>query len=114
MKKIILLLFTLTISHSVFSQCNGRYESEIFNSVTKTTVNYSDVYSDSYHKMDIYTPDGDTEINRPLILFVHGGSFYLGDKTDTECQDFCETFAKDTNHYGRELKLILKKEAKSQ
>ena len=27
---------------------------------------------------------------------------------------FCETFAKDTNHYGRELKLILKKEAKSQ
>ena len=27
---------------------------------------------------------------------------------------FCETYAKDTNHYGRELKLILKKEAKSQ
>jgi len=27
---------------------------------------------------------------------------------------FCETFAKDANHYGRELKLILKKEAKSQ
>jgi len=94
MKKIILLLFTLTISHSVFSQCNGRYESEIFNSVTKTTVNYSDVYSDSYHKMDIYTPDGDIETNRPLILFMHGGSFTGGSKEELDCVDFCESFAK--------------------
>jgi len=94
MKKLILLLFTLTISHSVFSQCNGRYETEIFNSVTKTTVNYSDVYINGQHEMDIYTPDGDTEINRPLILFMHGGSFYGGNKTDTDCEDFCKSFAK--------------------
>ncbi|MBT6808952.1 MAG: hypothetical protein HOA52_05640, partial [Flavobacteriales bacterium] len=66
MKKIILLLFTLIISHSVFSQCNGRYDTEIFSSITKTTVNYSDIYSDNEHEMDVYTPDGDTETNRPL------------------------------------------------
>ncbi len=96
MKKIILLLFTLIISHSVFSQngCNGRYESEIFSSVTVTEVNYSDVYSDNEHKMDIYTPDGDTETNRPVILFMHGGSFTGGSKELIDCVDFCESFAK--------------------
>ena len=91
------LFFTLVFSliiNSVFSQCNGRYETEIFNSVTKTTVNYSDVYTDNAHEMDIYTPDGDTEINRPVILYMHGGSFYAGDKTMTDCVDFCESMAK--------------------
>ena len=94
MKKIILLLFTLTISHSVFSQCSPRYENEIFSSVTSTTVNYSDVYFNSQHEMDIYTPDGDTETNRPLILFMHGGSFTAGSKEQIDCVNFCESFAK--------------------
>ena len=77
-----------------FSQCNGRYQTEIFNSVSKTTVNYSDVYNDNSHKMDIYTPNGDSEINRPIILYMHGGSFYAGDKSTTDCVDFCESMAK--------------------
>jgi len=94
MKNIILLIFSIIISQSIFSQCNGRYDSEIFSSVTKTTVNYSDVYVNSQHTMNIYTPDGDTETNRPLILFMHGGSFYGGDKTEPDCVDFCESFAK--------------------
>ena len=94
MKKIILLLFTLTVSHSVFSQCSPRYETEIFSSVTTTTVNYSDVYTNSQHEMDIYTPDGDTEINRPVILYMHSGSFQFGNKSDSDCIDFCESMAK--------------------
>jgi hypothetical protein len=44
--------------------------------------------------MDVYTPDGDTEINRPVILYMHGGSFYAGDKASTDCKDFCESMAK--------------------
>ncbi len=91
------LFFTLVFSlviNSVFSQCEGRYETEIFNSVTSTTINYSDVYTNSQHEMDIYTPDGDTETNRPLILFMHGGSFTAGTKTMTDCVDFCESMAK--------------------
>ena len=89
MKKLLLLCLTLLISNFIFSQCNGRYQTEIFSSVTKTTVNYSDVYTNSFHEMDIYTPNGDTEINRPLILYMHGGSFYGGDKTMTDCIDIC-------------------------
>ena len=94
MKKLLLLCLTLLISNFIFCQCNGRYQTEIFSSVTKTTVNYSDVYTNSFHEMDIYTPNGDTEINRPLILYMHGGSFYGGDKTMTDCIDFCESMAK--------------------
>ena len=94
MKKLYTLLALTLISAFTFAQCNGRYQTEIFNSITVTEVNYSDVFTDNAHKMDIYTPDGDTEINRPVILFVHGGSFYGGDKTDAHCTDFCEEFAK--------------------
>ena len=91
------LFFTLVFSlviNSVFSQCDGRYETEIFNSVTTTTINYSDVYTNSQHEMDIYTPDGDTETNRPLILYMHGGSFTGGSKEQIDCVHFCESFAK--------------------
>lgn len=94
MKKLILFSLLLIVVSPLFSQCNGRYDSEIFSSVTKTTVNYSDQFSDNEHKADIYTPDGDTETNRPLIIYMHGGSFYAGDKADTDCVDFCESFAK--------------------
>ena len=94
MKKLATLLTLTFISALTFSQCDGRYQTEIFSSVTKTTVNYSDVYTDNAHKMDIYTPDGDTELNRPIILYMHGGSFYGGDKTMTDCIDFCESMAK--------------------
>ncbi len=94
MKKAICLTILILISNFVFSQCNGRYQTEIFSSVIKTTVNYSDIYNDNSHKMDIYTPDGDSEINRPIILYMHGGSFYAGDKATTDCVDFCESMAK--------------------
>jgi len=94
MKKITTLLVLTLFSALTFAQCNGRYETEIFSSVTKTTVNYSDVYTDNSHEMDIYTPDGDTEINRPVILYMHAGSFQFGSKSDPDCVDFCESMAK--------------------
>jgi pimeloyl-ACP methyl ester carboxylesterase len=31
-------------------------------------------------KMDIYQPDGDTHPLRPLVLLIHGGAFYIGNK----------------------------------
>ena len=94
MKKLAILITLTFISTLTFAQCNGRYETEIFSSVTVTEVNYSDVYTDNEHKMDIYTANGDTATNRPLILYMHGGSFYGGDKTTTDCVDFCESMAK--------------------
>ena len=44
--------------------------------------------------MDVYTPDGDTYTERPLIIFAHGGSFYAGDKNNPTMVSLCESFAK--------------------
>ncbi len=95
MKKISTLLILILITYSSsFGQCDGRYQTEIFSTVSVSTVNYSDVYTDQYHEMDIYTPDGDTATNRPVVLYMHGGSFYAGDKNLTDCVDFCTSYAK--------------------
>jgi acetyl esterase/lipase len=94
MKKLSILFLLSVLSTSFFGQCDGRYQTEIFNSVSVSTVNYSDVYTDQYHEMDIYTPDGDTATNRPVIIYMHGGAFYSGDKNLADCVDFCTSYAK--------------------
>ena len=94
MKKIALLFCFLPITQFIYSQCNGRYQAEIFSSVSVNTVNYSDTFVDFRHEMDIYTPDGDTETSRPVVFYMHGGSFYGGDKNLSDCVDFCTTMAK--------------------
>lgn len=43
-------------------------------------------------KMDVYQPEG-LEGKRPLILFMHGGAFYVGDKKEPAYVDFCRHFA---------------------
>ena len=42
--------------------------------------------------MDIYLPDDDIE-SRPLILFIHGGAFYIGDKSDNPIVLWSKHFA---------------------
>ncbi len=94
MKKNLISIIFLSFSIFSYGQCNGRYQTEIFNTVSVSTVNYSDVYNDFFHKMDIYTPDGDTVTNRPVILYMHGGAFYAGEKGSVDCVDFCTSYAK--------------------
>ena len=96
MKKLLLILLLLmtSLTDIIYAQCNGRYQTEIFTSVNVTTINYSDVYNDVRHEMDIYVPDGDTLLSRPVIIYMHGGGLVLGNKNSTDCIDFCESFAK--------------------
>ena len=50
---------------------------------TMTTVHYmNETPPDSAHAMDLYIPS-DAPKPVPVILYVHGGAWYLGDKTDT-------------------------------
>lgn len=42
--------------------------------------------------LDLYKPEGLTE-RRPLILFIHGGAFYIGNKDEPAYIDFCQHFA---------------------
>ncbi|MDC3114997.1 carboxylesterase family protein [Bacteroidota bacterium] len=92
--KYLLIICFLFFLNNAASQCNGRYMNEIFSNVDVSTTSYSDIFFDSEHEMDVYTPVGDSLQNRPLILYFHGGSFTAGDKSTIDCVDFCEYFSK--------------------
>lgn len=42
--------------------------------------------------MDVYVPEG-IDAPKPLIMFIHGGAFYIGDKQEPAYVDFCTKFA---------------------
>lgn len=42
--------------------------------------------------LDLYKPK-DVEGRRPLIMFIHGGAFYIGHKAEPAYIDFCKHFA---------------------
>jgi poly(3-hydroxybutyrate) depolymerase len=44
--------------------------------------------------LDVYEPQGDAMLERPLIIWAHGGSFISGDKTGTDVKPLAEDFAK--------------------
>ena len=81
------------LSNALAAQ-NTRFLDPVFSDVDVSTVNYSDVFTDAAHKMDIYQPKGDTAKSRPLLVYIHGGAFYAGDKATQDCIDFCTHFAK--------------------
>ena len=82
------------------AQCTGdRYTMQIFSS---SDVASDIVYGNNYtytgaaqdQKLDVYTPTGDTETNRPLLILAHGGSFIGGSKTGTDVVPLAQHFAK--------------------
>lgn len=93
-----LLLFFSLFFLELYSQCDGRYENEIFSSVSDTTIEYSDVYNwsltNSGLDMDVYYPTDDTATNRPLIIFAHGGVYVAGNKNNPAMISLCNAFAK--------------------
>jgi acetyl esterase/lipase len=45
-------------------------------------------------KLDIYTPQGDEQLNRPVILWIHGGGFRPGnDKSQRYIVELAKRFA---------------------
>ena len=90
MKKYLLfiLLFSVLKYHSK-AECGERYLYKVFDSVDiirdipfgQSVHSTGDVYD---LKMDIYMPHGDVETNRPLFVYMHGGTFVSGDKGEFE------------------------------
>lgn len=74
----------------------GRYADPIFPTVSVQTVTYSTSIDENgipeNHMADIYTPDGDTEVNRPLIIWIPGGGFSSADRARMTI--FANEFAK--------------------
>lgn len=90
------LLFTASAQEPC---ATGRYAQEVFTNVDVTSditygtnLNFSG--STKILKLDFYEPNGDTEQLRPLIFWVHGGSFLGGSKTDGDMVELSTRFAK--------------------
>jgi len=77
----------------------GRYAEDVFTNVTVTSdIEYGSNTSFSGGtttlRLDFYEPEGDTETERPLLIWVHGGSFIGGSRTDQDMVTLSERFAK--------------------
>jgi hypothetical protein len=111
MKKIFTLFFVLSLCTSVFAQ---RYLEEIFDEVevtsgiqygTNATVIAYQFFGEAIPEnllLDVYEPVGDTETERPLILYFHTGNFIPhpqnggtgGLRTDSSVVELCTRFAR--------------------
>ncbi|MBN4062224.1 T9SS type A sorting domain-containing protein [Bacteroidales bacterium AH-315-I05] len=78
---------------------NNRYKEEVFTSFDLTSdIKYGENINLNGNNeelfLDVYQPSGDTETNRPLIIWAHGGSFVSGGKTEIDVKPLSEDFAK--------------------
>lgn len=98
-------LFTLFLAGFFIPQllsaqdCGDRYTLPIFNQVSVTedivfSTNVTSAGATASQKADIYEPEGDTFAKRPLIIFIHGGSFLGGSEDDEHVAYYCDAFAK--------------------
>ncbi|MCK9218870.1 MAG: alpha/beta hydrolase fold domain-containing protein [Bacteroidales bacterium] len=100
MKKLFFTLLFLSVISSAFTQipsCDGnRYKNSVFGSVDSIVdIQYGRNYTmnDVLQNLtlNLYYPEMDTVTKRPLIIFLHGGSFVRGDKQET--RELCTLFA---------------------
>lgn len=110
MKTLYALATLIAVCLLSFETQAQRYFQEIFTSVDKTA---DVVYANNIAvltgapaatdlKMDVYEPTGDTETARPLVIYIHTGSFLpllingtpSGDKTDSASVEMCKQFAR--------------------
>lgn len=96
MQRFVLLISMLFLAASSFAQT--RYKDELFSIQRFHNVLYGKNY-DSKNQltdlwMDVYTPTSDTATHRPIIFFVHGGSFVGGDRQDQAIDSTARYFAK--------------------
>jgi len=102
MKKSTTILSAISLAFGAFSQepcATGRFSSDVYPNVTVTSnitygsnLNFNG--STKTLKLDFYEPTGDTMAKRPLIVWVHAGSFLGGTKTDGDMVALATSFAK--------------------
>lgn len=101
MKKFfILLTWSVVFAANAQTPCDdGRFAQEVFTDVSITSdvvygqnTSWSGASTTLY--FDFYEPDGDVIQTRPLIIWVHGGSFIGGSRTDQDMVSLSTRFAK--------------------
>lgn len=101
MKKLLVLLGVAAASLTqAQTPCEtGRYAEEVFTNVTVTSnIQYGSntnwLGNNTNLLLDFYEPEGDTETERPLLIWVHGGSFLGGSRTEQDMVTLSTRFAK--------------------
>jgi predicted esterase len=102
MKKVYLIGLAVATYFSATAQFNcsgGRFDVEVFPNLDVTAdVQYGSNLNNTGNNtpllVDIYEPSGDTESSRPLIIFMHGGTFIAGSKDGDDVKPLAEMFAK--------------------
>lgn len=113
-KNFTFFVFLFFLYFTTQAQIGERYLDEIFTDVTVTTdvtygVNATVLYLHLGEgivpiplKMDVYEPESDTEVERPLVLVFHSGNFLpnvingriTGTKSDSSVVEICTRLAK--------------------
>ena len=98
MKKIFTIIIVLFSTLILHAQCDGRYQTPIFQVDSTMGVTYGQnldfTATNVVLTMDIYQPHGDTLSARPLIFFTHGGSFEGGNSLVDDVDTLCHRFTK--------------------
>lgn len=96
MQRIYTLFLFVIFYVAVFSQT--RYKDDMFSIIKHGDIQYGSNFDSKNHLtnllMDVYEPQLDTAHKRPLIFFIHGGSFVGGDRQDQAINKTAEFFAK--------------------
>lgn len=101
MKYIITLFILISYSNIAYSQCDQpRYKEKIFDDITEiTNVKYGSNINNQGNQQDLFFDVYMANINidplekRPVIFFVHGGSYVGGRKEDSTIKRMCREFA---------------------
>src|SRR4051794_16962752 len=93
------LLLALGLLLASPASASTRYRDQVFSQFTKKTDIVYGVAPDGNGqpeklKLDLYQPKGDTISKRPVVIWVHGGGFSSGDKSDDKIVDLSERFAR--------------------
>lgn len=100
MKRAILLIYTLsvvTLTHT--QECGGRYFYKLFAQTKVTKDIYFGENLDANGKLkkmkfDVYEPFNDNNKNRVVLVMMHGGAYWTGDKDHSECTFLGEDLSK--------------------
>ena len=97
------LILLLIVSFSFNQECEGgRYQDEIFDNIYISSGIYygtnmnegilGNSNEDLY--LDVYEPYGDELEDRPVVIFMFGGSFIGGSRTSSDIVELCTRYAK--------------------
>lgn len=98
-KKILIVIIVLCISNFIGISQTRYIDDTYFNDVQIDSIipfgsNVNDTGVTQVLYLDFYEPIGDTVSARPLIIWIHGGGYTSGTRTDSHMQLWCNEFGR--------------------